>query len=343
MSDTLPARSFKALQWGVSVAVLVGGLILALLVYVISEVRFEPIKIKGDKHLLIVPSGQGLNELAADLEASGLIDSGWKFNAYARTSLGEQHILAGEYFVKRGDTVRDLLQRLRDGDVATYRLTLIEGWRMEDVMAHLSRNSRLALDEELPSIESLGTWLGLPWAHGEGSVLPDTYVYTSYERGEDLLRRAAEALESELARAWEGRDLDLALATPYELLILASIIEKESGTPSDSFRISRVFANRLEASMRLQADPTVIYGLGDAFAGDLLRIHLREDTPYNTYTRHGLPPSPIALVSRHSLYAAAKPRKGPWKYFVARGDGSSEFSTSLTEHNRAVREFVKRR
>ncbi len=343
MSDPLSARSFNALQWGVSVALLIGGLILALLVYVVSEVRFEPIKIKGDKHLLIVPSGQGLNELAARLEASGLIDSAWKFNAYARASRGERHILAGEYFVKRGETVRDLLRRLRDGDVATYRLTLIEGWRMEDVMAHLSRNTKLALGEELPSIESLGTWLGLPWAHGEGSVLPDTYVYTSDERGEDLLRRAAEALATELARAWEARDPDLPLGAPYELLILASIIEKESGTRSDSFRISRVFANRLKAGMRLQADPTVIYGLGDAFVGDLLKRHLREDTPYNTYTRHGLPPSPIALVSRHSLYAAAKPRKGPWKYFVARGDGSSEFSTSLTEHNRAVRKFVKRR
>ncbi len=342
MSDASTPLTCNALRWGVLAAFVVGGALLGVLVYLVSEVRLEAIKTKEDTHLLVVPSGQGLNQLAAHLEAAGLIESAWKFNAYARVVGGDEYILAGEYLLRRGETVRDLLQRLRSGDVATYRLTLIEGWRMADVLELVANSEKLAFDEELPSIESLGTWLGLPWAHGEGAVLPDTYVYTSYQRGEDLLRRAAQLLKVELDQAWQARDADLPLATPYELLILASIIEKESGAPTDSFRISRVFANRFELGMRLQADPTVIYGMGDAFTGDLLKRHLREDTPYNTYTRHGLPPSPIALVSPHSLHAAAKPEKGLWKYFVARGDGSSEFSTSLAEHNRAVRKYVKR-
>ena len=338
-----PAISFKALQAGILAALAVATCLIAVLGYVVSEVRFEPIKLDADKYLLEVPAGQGLAELSKRLEQQGMIESAWKFNAYARAVGAERHILAGEYRIERGELVRELLRRLRSGDVATYRLTLIEGKRIEDVLALVAANEHLAFAENPPPIEALGTWLGLPWPHGEGGIMPDTYVYTGAEDGKAVLMRAAKALQAALDSAWESRHRDLTLASSYELLILASIIEKESGTRDDSFRISRVFANRLGLGMRLQADPTVIYGMGEAYTGRLLRRDLKQDTPYNTYTRHGLPPTPIAIVSPHSLHAAANPRKGPWKYFVARGDGSSEFSTSLSEHNRAVRRYVKQR
>ena len=342
MSSTSAPPSFKALQLGVLAALLVGAALIAWLALSVAEVRLESLKLESDEYLLVVPAGENLTGLSEHLESEGLIESAWKFNAYARAVGADRHILAGEYRITPGELVGDLLRRLRSGDVATYRIALIEGKRMADILALVSTVEGLAL-AGVPPLESLGTWLGLPWPHGEGAILPDTYVYTSEEDGRALLTRAAKALKQALDAAWDARDPELPLDSPYELLILASIIEKESGTLEDSFRISRVFANRLGLGMRLQADPTVIYGMGDAFTGDLLRRDLREDNPYNTYTRHGLPPTPIAIVSPHSLHAAANPDKGPWKYFVARGDGSSEFSTSLAEHNRAVRRYVQRR
>ena len=342
MPDTSVPRVFGALQWSLLGALLAATVSIALLGLWVSAIRLAPLHLNADEYLLVVPAGQSLKGLSEHLEAEGLIESAWRFNAYARVVDADRYILAGEYRITPGELVRDLLQRLRSGDVATYRIALIEGRSMTDVLSLVGAIDELAVDEAFPALESLGTWLGLPWAHGEGAILPDTYVYTSDEDGKALLRRAAAALHDALHVAWESRAPGLSLESPYELLILASIIEKESGALQDSFRISRVFANRLDIGMRLQADPTVIYGLGDAYDGRLLRRHLREDTPYNTYTRHGLPPTPIALVSLHSLHAAANPERGPWKYFVARGDGTSEFSTSLAEHNRAVRRFLKR-
>lgn len=318
--------------------VLFGGLALS-----VSEVRFEPIKLDTSERLLVVPVGQSLSQLSNYLESEGMIEAAWKFNAFARAVDAAGSIQAGEYRVRRGELLGALLDRLRSGDVATYKLPLVEGNRMAAVIQLLRSTEGIVFEEELPEMEALGAWLGLPWPHGEGGILPDTYVYRRGEDGKAILLRAARALEQALMAAWSERQPALPLESPYELLILASLIEKESGTAEDSFRISRVFVNRLDIGMRLQADPTVIYGMGDAFTGDLLRTDLQQDTAYNTYTRKGLPPTPISIVSRHSLKAAAHPVKGVWKYFVARGDGTSEFSTTLREHNRAVRTYAMRR
>lgn len=328
----------------VVVAALVIGLILfGSLTLQISAVRFEPIKLDTDERLLVVPVGQSLAELSDHLESEGMIEAAWKFNAFARAVDAAEDIRAGEYRVDRGELLGGLLARMRSGDVATYKLPIIAGKRIETIIELLKSTEGVVLEEGLPDIDALGSWLGLPWMHGEGGILPDTYVYRREESGKAILLRAASALEQALMQAWSGRDEALPLDSPYEMLILASLIEKESGTRDDSFRISRVFVNRLRIDMRLQADPSVIYGMGDAFDGDLLRKHLQQDTPYNTYTRKGLPPTPIAIVSRHSLEAAAHPLEGSWMYFVARGDGSSQFSTTLREHNTAVRTFAMRR
>ena len=339
----IESAHWNLLRLFVGITLLLGLLGFASLGLMISEVRFERIQLDTDEHLLVVPPGQSLSQLSNHLESEGMIEAGWKFNAFARALNAAGEIRAGEYRVTHGELLGELLHRLRSGDVATYKLPLIEGKRIGEIILQLKSTDGIAFEQDAPEIEALGHWLGLPWPHGEGSILPDTYVYQRGEDGKAVLLRAANALQQLLMQIWSERDERLPLASPYELLILASLIEKESGTRADSFRISRVFVNRLDIGMRLQADPTVIYGMGDLFNGDLLRRDLRQDTPYNTYTRIGLPPTPIAIVSRHSLQAAAHPAEGSWMYFVARGDGSSQFSSTLREHNRAVRTYAMRR
>jgi UPF0755 protein len=181
--------------------------------------------------------------------------------------------------------------------------------------------------------------LGLPEGHGEGLFFPDTYHFERGTSDADILRRAYRKLASELEAAWQSRDAGLPYDSPYDALIVASLIEKETGRDSDRASIAQVFVSRLNRGMRLQTDPSVIYGVGPSFDGDLTRRHLRTDTPYNTYTRHGLPPTPIALVGRKSLKAAMHPAPGEFLYFVSRGDGSSHFSVSLEEHQAAVRRY----
>lgn len=335
--------SLNWMRLGLFLALGLAAVFAAATAYMVGEVRFEPIVLQQDERLVLVEPGESFSELATRLEEQGMIRDAWRFSAYARALGAADSIHAGEYRVRRGELLGELLKRLQRGDVANYRLTLIEGRRIADVLSLMRETPGIVFAAPVPPLEQLAEWLGLPWRHGEGSIWPDTYFFRRGEEGREILLRAAQALKAELTAAWEGRDPDLPLESPYDLLILASLIEKESGTAADAYRIGRVFVNRLEIGMRLQADPSVIYGLGDAFAGDLLRSHLREDTPYNTYTRYGLPPTPISLVSRHSLRAAADPAEGPWKYFVSRGDGSSEFSRTLSEHNRAVRLYIKKR
>lgn len=337
------AESINWLRLGFFLALGLGAVIAGAMAYMIGEVRFERITLEQDERLVRVKSGQSFSELARGLERQGIIEDAWRFSAYARALGAADSIHAGEYRIRHGELLGTFLSRLQRGDVASYRLSLIEGRRIGEVLSLMRETPGIVFAEPIPPIEELAEWLGLPWRHGEGSILPDTYFFRSGEQGQDILRRAADGLKAELLSVWDGRDRDLPLASPYELLILASLIEKESGSAPDAFRISRVFVNRLDIGMRLQADPSVIYGLGDAFTGDLLRRHLREDTPYNTYTRYGLPPTPISLVSLHSLRAAAHPEDGSWKYFVSRGDGTSEFSRTLSEHNRAVRTYISKR
>jgi UPF0755 protein len=267
-----------------------------------------------------------------------------EWRALARWMKVAPRIQAGEYLLVEPMTPRTLLQKLASGDVVRYRFTLVEGWTVRDFRAALAKAPYLRHDSaDWPQAELMPR-LGRGRVPAEGRFLPETYFYTRGSSDVGMLKRAADAMDRALSSAWESRDPDLPLDSPDQLLTLASIVEKETGVPGERPRIAGVFVRRLERGMRLQTDPTVIYGMGSAYDGNIRKRDLETDTPYNTYTRDGLPPTPIALPGVAALAAAAHPDKGNALYFVARGNGEHYFSATLEEHNAAVRKFqLKRR
>lgn len=289
--------------------------------------------------LIELHEGQPFSGFAAELAGRDFIDQPELWSWYARITGQARQVQAGEYRLAPGETPQSLLERLRSGDVASYDVQLIEGWTVQQALGALRSHPDLVHTLESVNELTLLNVLGLPQGHAEGMFFPDTYHFEKGESDADILRRAYTKLQHELAESWNSRAAGLPYETPYEALIVGSLVEKETGRDSDREIISQVFVTRLQKGMRLQTDPSVIYGVGGAFRGDLTRQHLRTDTPYNTYTRHGLPPSPIALVSSRSLQAAFHPAEGEYLYFVSRGDGSSQFSVSLDEHNAAVRRY----
>ena len=261
--------------------------------------------------------------------------------ALARAKGVDRVIKAGSYEVETGITLPQLLSQLTQGDVMHSSLTIVEGTTVAELKRLLADTPELAHTViELPDAELLAK-VGIVEASAEGLFFPDTYFFATGSSDVALLKRARRALAERLDAAWQKRAPDLPFATPYDALILASIVEKETGRASDRGTIASVFVNRLKLGMRLQTDPTVIYGLGANFDGNLRKRDLDTDTPYNTYTRDGLPPTPIALPSQASLDAVLNPPPTPYLYFVSRGDGTSEFSASLADHNRAVSKYQK--
>jgi UPF0755 protein len=242
----------------------------------------------------------------------------------------------GDYTIRHGITPRELLAKLESGKVIQQRFTIVEGWNFRELRAALARDETLEQKARDLDDAALMAALGRDGQHPEGRFLPETYHYTRGQSDLDLLRRAALAMDKAVADAWEARAEGVPIETPEQLLTLASIIEKETGKAAERPEIAGVFARRLRLGMRLQTDPTVIYGMGSAYAGNIRRSDLTTDTPYNTYTRAGLPPTPIAMPGRAALFAAANPAQGNTLYFVSRGDGSHVFSATLAEHNRAV-------
>lgn len=283
--------------------------------------------------------GQSFAAFAGVLAELGILDHAWLWSAQARLSGAARRVQAGEYWIRVGDTPATVLDRLLRGEVVTYEVKLLEGWTLREVLDSLAAVE--SLHHELSGADSLTVLgaLGLGEGNGEGLFFPDTYQYQKGASDADILRRAYSKLQAELELAWQARDAGLPYETPYEALIVASLIEKETGRETDRAHIAQVFATRLEIGMRLQTDPSVIYGLGDSFDGNLTRRHLKTDGPYNTYTRRGLPPTPIALPGARSLEAALHPAGGDYLYFVSRGDGTSHFSASLEEHEAAVRKY----
>lgn len=283
--------------------------------------------------------GQPFASFADELSQQGVITRPQLWSWYARLTGQARLVQAGEYLLAPGETPQSLLEKLRRGEVATYEVQLIEGWTIRQALGALRAHP--ILQQTLSGVDehTLLSVLGLPPGHAEGMFFPDTYQFVRGTSDADILRRAYRKLQDELAAGWEARAAGLPYESPYEGLIVGSLIEKETGRDSDREIISQVFVTRLHKGMRLQTDPSVIYGVGESFRGDLTRAHLRTDTPYNTYTRHGLPPSPIALVGARSLQAAFNPAEGEYLYFVSRGDGSSQFSVSLEDHNAAVRRY----
>lgn len=293
---------------------------------------------------LVVEPGDSLPKVLRRLDAMGIASRGFEWRALAKRMGAAGRIQVGEYALEPGMTPRDLLAAMRDGKVVSYRFTIVEGWNIRDLRAALAKASPLKQESAQLDDAALMRALGLGAQHPEGRFLPETYLYTRNDSDLDVLKRAAAAMEKALAEAWNGRDQGLPLDTPYQLLTLASIVEKETGIAEERPQIAGVFVRRLKVPMRLETDPTVIYGMGSAYSGNIRRRDLDTDTPYNTYTRDGLPPTPIAMPGRDALQATAHPASGDALFFVAVGDGSGRhvFTRTYAEHQSAVAEYLKR-
>jgi len=299
----------------------------------------SPLTLPEEALILDVRRGTSLRALCDDLTARGVLDHPYFFLAMAHVSRNATRIKAGEYAITAGTTPPALLDLLISGRVIQRAITLVEGWTFRQALAAVTEDERLVNEVGGSSPEEVMKRLGRAGQHPEGRFFPDTYNFTKGATDFDILRRAYERMGQVLAEEWEQRSEALPLDTPDEALILASIVEKETGLASERPAIAGVFIRRLELGMKLQTDPTVIYGLGDAFDGNLTRAHLQGDTPYNTYVHVGLPPTPIALPGREAIHAVLHPEDGDSLYFVSRGDGSHHFSSTLAEHNQAVRQY----
>jgi UPF0755 protein len=303
----------------------------------------SPLAIPEDGYRLDVAPGTAWTAIARQLADDGITEWPAALRIYGRLTGQSGRIKAGEYQLSPGMTPASLLRELVSGRVILHRVTLVEGWSVRDVLRALA-DSQPTLEQTLEATGAtdLARELDLPWPSAEGAFLPETYLYPRGTTDRELLLRAHTALTERLNQAWESRQPDLPLANPYEVLILASIVERETALESERPLIAGVFVRRLRLGMRLQTDPTVIYGLGSSFDGNLTRRHLETDSPWNTYTRAGLPPTPIAMPGGAAIDAAARPADGSALFFVAtgKGDGSHKFSATLREHEAAVRDYL---
>jgi UPF0755 protein len=303
-----------------------------------------PLDVPPNGEAIDIEPGTPFSRVASELEARGLLEHPRVLAAYARWTGDAGRVHTGEYLIEPGATPVTVLEKFTTGDVRLYSFTIVEGWNHRELLAalqaHPAVSSSLSRDDWPALLAELGAGHDSP----EGLFLPETYRFPAGTADRAVLRQAYDLMQTVLAEEWESRAGNAPVDSPYEALILASIVEKETARADERHRIAGVFARRLEKGMRLQTDPTVIYGVGEAFDGNLTRTHLRTDTPYNTYTRAGLPPTPIAMPGRSAIEAALHPADGEALYFVATGlgDGSHKFSATREEHEEAVREYLKR-
>lgn len=326
----------KLLYKIVALALVVGSILVAWLWMDYQAFLDAPLSIEQENHIVEVPQGGNLGRLASRLSRDNIISSRRYFVWHARLSGKADHIKTGEYSLSSKMTPRDLLEALNQGKVIQYSITIVEGWTFSQLVDVLKQHPQIVKTTLDKTQQEIMQALGLDGMHPEGRFLPDTYLFPKNTTDVDFLRRAYTSMESVLNEAWENRGIGLAVKTPYEALILASIVEKETGLASERGEIAGVFNRRLLKRMRLQTDPTVIYGMGEKFDGNIRRRDLKKDNPYNTYRRFGLPPTPIALPGREAITAVLHPKEGDTLYFVSRGDGSHYFSSTLKEHNEAV-------
>jgi len=303
----------------------------------------QPLPLAGDSVELSIEQGERPRDIAQGWVRAGVQAPPWALYHWFRWSGDAKRIRAGSYEIGPGITPRALLEKMGRGDETLATVRLIEGWTFRQFRAELAKAEALKPTTAAMSDAQLMEAIGAPGQAPEGRFYPDTYAYSKGSSDVAVLKRAHRAMQHRVEEAWAARAADLPLRTPDEALILASIVEKETGAAAERGRIAAVFLNRLRIGMPLQTDPTVIYGLGDAFDGNLRKRDLQTDTPFNTYTRPGLPPTPIAMPGAASLRAAVQPESSKALYFVARGDGSSEFSETLAEHNRAVNKYQRGR
>jgi UPF0755 protein len=306
-----------------------------------QEFLQQPLDIHADGQLVNVEPGMSGRAVVMSLGELGISEWSWQWRLLMR--LQPAQLKAGEYRLEAGLTPVTLLEKLARGEVVQYRFTIVEGWTFAQMISALQADPMLGVElEPAQSLAELGAEIA-GVENPEGLFLPETYLFARGYTAADLLQRAHQDLQLVLQDAWEMRPAGHPVETPYELLVLASIIERETAIESERGEISGVFVRRLLKGMRLQTDPTVIYGLGESFDGDIRRKDLQADTPYNTYTRHGLPPTPIALPGRASIMAAALPEEGTSLYFVANGQGGHTFSDTFEEHQKAVNIMLGRK
>ena len=323
--------------------VVLAGLLMGASAWKIHSALVQPLNI-AQEQLLDVPKGTTPTRTFYRLEANGVIKDAFWLRVYWRFNLAKQPLHSGEYRMKPGMTVEGLIDLWKRGEMVQYSLTLVEGWNFRQVRAALAKEEKL--DHSLAGLSDSQVMdkLGHTGIFPEGRFFPDTYRYVRGMSDIELLKTAYDRLDEVLAREWEQRAADAPYTEPYQALIMASLVEKETGVPQERGQIAGVFVRRMAMGMLLQTDPTVIYGLGDRYSGKLTRAHLKESTPYNTYMNAGLPPTPISMVGREAIHAALNPVEGNSLYFVARGDGTHVFSDDLDAHNNAVKEFqLKRR
>ena len=332
-------RKFLLLETGLVLA----GLMLGAGAWKLNAALEQPLNLTQEQ-LLDVPAGATPTGTFNRLEADDTLSDAFWLRLYWRFNLAGQPLHSGEYRMTPGMTAHDLIGLWQRGEVVQYSLTLVEGWNFRQVRSALARHEKIEQTLDGLSDSEVMDKLGHPGEFPEGRFFPDTYRFVRGMSDAQLLEKAYDRLHKVLAEEWEQRDPGVPYTDPYQALTMASLVEKETGVPHERGQIAGVFVRRMKIGMPLQTDPTVIYGLGERYNGKLTRAHLREPTPYNTYTIPGLPPTPIAMVGREAIHAALHPVSGSSLYFVAKGDGSHTFSDDLDAHNNAVREFqIKRR
>jgi UPF0755 protein len=299
----------------------------------------DPLPIGAQARDVEIMPGESLRHVAQQFAQQGLLVHDWDLIAYARLHEAAGGLRAGEYQVEPGTTVAGLLAQLRSGKVVMHSLTLVDGWTFKQVLATVEQEPNLTHTLANLSQAEIEAKLGIDGISIEGQLMPDTYQFPRGTSDVAFLKRAHEALQQALDAAWGARAKDLPYRDAYDALTMASVVEKETGQAAERAKIAGVFVRRLQKGMKLQSDPTVIYGLGDSYDGDITLRDLRTDTPYNSYTRHGLPPTPICMPGRPAIEAALHPEPGNALYFVARGDGTHVFSATLKEQNAAVERY----
>ncbi len=325
------------------VGVFSAALLLGVCAWKLDAALKQPLNV-AEEQLLDVPAGATPTGTFNRLEADGVLDGAFWLRLYWRFNLDGQPLHSGEYRMTPGMTAQGLIGLWQRGEVVQYSLTLVEGWNFRQVRQALAKHEKIVQNLAGLSDSEVMDKLGHPGVFPEGRFFPDTYRFVRGMTDVEFLKKAYNRLDDVLAQEWSKRAADAPYTDPYQALIMASLVEKETGVPEERGQIAGVFVRRMKIGMLLQTDPTVIYGLGERYNGKLTRAHLKEANPYNTYMVAGLPPTPIAMVGREAIHAALNPVPGSSLYFVARGDGSHIFSDDLDAHNAAVREFqLKRR
>lgn len=329
-------KLFQKLMFFITLVVFI---FVAAIFYQFIQFKQQPILLQQETILFEIPFGSNIRSVAKDLNSKQLIKDEWLFIALAKVEGLETKIKAGEYQIQQGTTAQELLHLFVKGKAVQYSQSIIEGRTFSEMRADIEQNDKLIHTLKGKTNEEVMQELGLGDTHYEGQFLPDTYSFPKGSTDVDFLKRAYKAMQTALANEWEKRDKNLPYKTSYDALIMASIIEKETGVAFERPLIAAAFVTRLRKNMKLQTDPTIIYGMGDRFKGDIRYKDLREDTPYNTYVHKGLTPTPIAMPGLLAIQAALHPADSDAIFFVSKGDGTHYFSKTLKEHNAAVSKY----